>query len=110
MAEASSQASDARDVEEVAEILHERDIQAFVRGDWSTVAQDFTPEPFVSNKCGEYHDASWEIGYSNLGLSMGDLAGFSQRPSLGKEQISLSVSLPSESSPSGTQKGDKVHD
>ena len=52
MAEVSSQASDARDVEEVAEILHERDIEAFVRGDWTAVAEDFTPEPFVSYKCG----------------------------------------------------------
>ncbi len=71
MAEVTSQASDARDVEEVAEILHERDIEAFVRGDWSTVAEDFTPEPLVSYKCGEYPDAPWEIGYSNLGVEHG---------------------------------------
>jgi hypothetical protein len=41
---------------------------------------------------------------------MVDLAGFSQRPPLGKEQIIISVSLLTESSPSGSQKGDKVHD
>jgi hypothetical protein len=41
---------------------------------------------------------------------MVDLAGFSQRPPLGKEQIITSASLLSASSPSGTQKGDKAHD
>ncbi len=50
MAEVSSQASDARVVEEIAEILDERDIEAFVSGDWSTVA-------------------AWEIGCSKIGCS-----------------------------------------
>ena len=71
MAEVSSQASDARDVEEVAEILHERDIEAFVRGDWTAVAEDFIPEPFVVYQGREYHDVPWEIGYSNLGVKYG---------------------------------------
>ncbi len=71
MVEVSSQASDARDVEEIAEILYERDIEAFIRGDWSTVAEDFAPEPFVGYQGGEYHDAPWEIGYSNLEVKHG---------------------------------------
>jgi hypothetical protein len=50
VAEVSSQASDARVVEEIAEILDERDIEAFVSGDWSTVA-------------------AWEIGCSKIGCS-----------------------------------------
>lgn len=71
MAEVSSQAGDARDVEEIAEILYEREIEAFVRGDWSTVAEDFASEPFVGYKGGESHDAPWEIGYSNLEVKHG---------------------------------------
>jgi hypothetical protein len=71
VAEVSSQASDARDVEEIAEILYERDIEAFIRGDWSTGAEDFAPEPFVGYQSGEYHDAPWEIGYSNLEVKHG---------------------------------------
>ena len=52
MVEVSSQASDARDVEEIAEILYERDIKAFVRGEWPRVA-------------------AWEIGCSNLEIKHG---------------------------------------
>ncbi len=70
MAEAPSQASDARDVEEIAEILYGRDIEAFVRGAWSTVAEDFAPEPFVVEGR-EYHDAPREIGYSSLEVKHG---------------------------------------
>jgi hypothetical protein len=71
VAEVSSQASDARDVEEIAEILYERDIEAFKRGGWSTVAEDFAPEPFVVYQSREYHDAPWEIGYSNSEVTHG---------------------------------------
>ena len=52
MIELSSQAIDARDVEETAEILYERDVEAFVRGEWPKVA-------------------AWEMGCSTFEIKHG---------------------------------------
>lgn len=54
------------DVAAITDALYDRDIDAFVRGDWALVADDFAPGAFVGYHGGLGAGDPWTIGFPTL--------------------------------------------
>jgi hypothetical protein len=55
-----------RDVEQIVRLLYEQDTEAFSRGDWSAVEEDFDAGAFVGYEGGGSEGEPWRIGYPTL--------------------------------------------